>query len=97
MSKSWIALAFLVVAALAGCRHAPDEEQVRKAIAARLTASKQSIPHFYLRRTATIDELLALRARLNQVAPHKISVNDLVLRAARAIEFAEPMPADAGA
>src|ERR1700754_606946 len=33
MSKTWIALAILL-AALAGCRHTPDEEQVRKAIAA---------------------------------------------------------------
>jgi len=33
MSKPWIALAFLLLSALAGCRHTPDEEQVRKAIA----------------------------------------------------------------
>ncbi|TNC21806.1 dihydrolipoamide acetyltransferase family protein [Amycolatopsis alkalitolerans] len=53
----------------------------RRAIARRLTESKQTIPHFYVRRTARVDELLALRARLNEISPHKISVNDLVLRA----------------
>jgi hypothetical protein len=34
MSRPWIALVFLLLAALVGCRHTPDEEQVRKAIAA---------------------------------------------------------------
>lgn len=65
---------------------APSFEEIphsrlRRAMAARLTASKQSAPHFYLRRTVRIDALLALRTELNEVAPHKISVNDLVLRA----------------
>jgi pyruvate dehydrogenase E2 component (dihydrolipoamide acetyltransferase) len=55
--------------------------RARRAIAERLTASKQTIPHFYVKRTARVDELLALRERLNAVSPHKISVNDLVLRA----------------
>ncbi|HWD03434.1 MAG TPA: dihydrolipoamide acetyltransferase family protein [Amycolatopsis sp.] len=55
--------------------------RLRRAIARRLTESKQTIPHFYVRRTARVDELLALRARLNEVSPHKISVNDLVVRA----------------
>lgn len=40
MSKSWIALAFLLLAALAGCRHTPDEEQVRKAIAAAVAGAE---------------------------------------------------------
>jgi hypothetical protein len=34
MSKRWIALVFLLLAALVGCRHTPDEERVGKAIAA---------------------------------------------------------------
>ncbi|GAA1007941.1 acetyltransferase component of pyruvate dehydrogenase complex [Acrocarpospora pleiomorpha] len=55
--------------------------RLRRAIAGRLTASKQTIPHFYLRRTARIDALLALRSQLNDVSPCRISVNDLVLRA----------------
>lgn len=55
--------------------------RVRRAIAARLTASKQSIPHFYVKRTARIDALLDMRRQLNEVSPQKISVNDLLLRA----------------
>ncbi|MBB5157167.1 dihydrolipoamide acetyltransferase family protein [Saccharopolyspora phatthalungensis] len=55
--------------------------RLRRVIAERLTASKQTIPHFYLKRRAQVDELLALRTKLNQVSPSKISVNDLILRA----------------
>jgi hypothetical protein len=40
MSKPWIALAFLLMVALAGCRHTPDEEQVRKAVAATVVAAE---------------------------------------------------------
>ncbi len=63
---------------------------MRRAVAARLTASKQDVPHFYLRRTAVIDELLALRGKLNEVAPRKISVNDLVVKAAACAHEAVP-------
>ncbi|GAB3569423.1 pyruvate dehydrogenase complex dihydrolipoamide acetyltransferase [Amycolatopsis endophytica] len=55
--------------------------RLRRAVAARLTESKRTVPHFYLKRAARVDELLTLRQRLNEVSPHKISVNDLVLRA----------------
>ena len=40
MSKPWIALAFALLSALAGCRHTPDEEQVRKAIAATVAGAE---------------------------------------------------------
>lgn len=56
--------------------------KVRKAVASRLTESKQTTPHFYLRDTARVDELLAVRAQLNELAPAKVSVNDLVIKAA---------------
>lgn len=55
--------------------------KLRQAIARRLTESKRVIPHFYLRGTARVDRLLALRAELNAVSPVKISVNDLVVKA----------------
>jgi pyruvate dehydrogenase E2 component (dihydrolipoamide acetyltransferase) len=55
--------------------------RVRRAIAARLTASKQSVPHFYVTRTARLDALLDLRRQLNEVSAEKISVNDLLVRA----------------
>ncbi|MFI6285371.1 dihydrolipoamide acetyltransferase family protein [Streptomyces sp. NPDC051018] len=73
---------------------APYEEvphsRLRRAIATRLTASKQTVPHFYLKRTARIDELLALRRRLNEVSPQKISVNDLVVLAVAAAHTGVP-------
>ena len=58
--------------------------QMRKSIASRLQESKQQAPHFYLTIDCQIDTLLAARRRLNEKAPEgvKISVNDLVIRAA---------------
>jgi pyruvate dehydrogenase E2 component (dihydrolipoamide acetyltransferase) len=53
---------------------------VRRATAARLTQSKQTTPHFYLRAGVKVDELTALRSRLAD-AGVKVSVNDLVVRA----------------
>jgi pyruvate dehydrogenase E2 component (dihydrolipoamide acetyltransferase) len=47
-----------------------------------LTESKQTIPHFYMRGTAQVDDLLELRARLNESSAAKISVNDFVMKAA---------------
>ena len=58
---------------------------MRRTIAARLTESKQTIPHFYLRRDIRIDKLLAIRSELNTalaVQDMKISVNDFVIKAA---------------
>lgn len=55
--------------------------RLRRTIAARLIESKQTIPHFYLRGSARVDRLLALRAELNGLAGQKISVNDLVVKA----------------
>ena len=58
---------------------------MRRTIAARLTESKQTIPHFYLRRDIRIDKLLAVRSELNTaLAVHdmKISVNDFIIKAA---------------
>jgi len=55
--------------------------RLRNAMAARLTESKQSAPHFYLRGSAKVDRLLALRAEINAGAGPKVSVNDLVVKA----------------
>lgn len=59
-----------------------EHTQIRKIIAERLTHSKQNIPHYYVTISVSVDKLLALRARLNNVATSKISVNDLVMKAA---------------
>jgi pyruvate dehydrogenase E2 component (dihydrolipoamide acetyltransferase) len=55
---------------------------MRLAIARRLTESKTTIPHFYLRGLCRADALLALRTQFNAVAARKLSINDLVVRAA---------------
>jgi pyruvate dehydrogenase E2 component (dihydrolipoamide acetyltransferase) len=63
---------------------------MRKTIAARLSEAKQTVPHFYLRRSVRLDALLSLRAELNaQLADAgiKLSVNDFVIKAcARALQ-----------
>ncbi len=56
--------------------------KLRRLIAARLTESKQTVPHFYLNGSAQVDKLLALRKELNEDSPVKISVNDLIIKAA---------------
>ena len=57
---------------------------MRKIIARRMTESKQQAPHFYLTVDCELDDLLALRKSLNDKADgaYKISVNDLVIKAA---------------
>jgi pyruvate dehydrogenase E2 component (dihydrolipoamide acetyltransferase) len=57
---------------------------MRKAIARRLTESKSTVPHYYLKADCRVDRLLALRADVNEAAAVKISVNDFVLKAAAA-------------
>ena len=55
---------------------------MRKAIARRLTESKQTAPHFYMNIDCEIDALLQTRAQLNEkIESGKISVNDFVIRA----------------
>jgi len=58
---------------------------MRKAIARRLTQSKQEIPHYYLTIDCVLDELLKVRQALNEQGAAegvKLSVNDFVVRAA---------------
>jgi pyruvate dehydrogenase E2 component (dihydrolipoamide acetyltransferase) len=56
----------------------------RRAIARRLTESKATTPHFYMSAECVVDELIALRGRVNETAPVKISVNDFVVMAVAA-------------
>jgi pyruvate dehydrogenase E2 component (dihydrolipoamide acetyltransferase) len=55
---------------------------MRRTIAARLVESKQTVPHFYLTVDCRIDDMLALRKRLNDKADgaFKLSVNDLIIK-----------------
>ncbi|MDL9978785.1 dihydrolipoamide acetyltransferase family protein [Microbacterium sp. ASV49] len=77
-----------IVAATTGPAAAEYEDipldRMRRAIARRLTESKSTVPHFYLVADCRVDELLALRARVNESAPRKISVNDFTLKAVAA-------------
>jgi pyruvate dehydrogenase E2 component (dihydrolipoamide acetyltransferase) len=55
---------------------------MRRTIAARLSESKQTVPHFYLTVDCQIDELLKVRKELNSRSDdYKVSVNDFVIRA----------------
>jgi pyruvate dehydrogenase E2 component (dihydrolipoamide acetyltransferase) len=60
---------------------------MRKVIAQRMTESKQQVPHFYLTVDCEIDRLLEARKNLNSRAKDgafKISVNDMIIKAAAA-------------
>ncbi|OOY28619.1 pyruvate dehydrogenase complex dihydrolipoamide acetyltransferase [Thioclava sp. L04-15] len=57
---------------------------MRKTIAARLTEAKQTIPHFYLRRSVKLDALMKFRSQLNKQLEGrgvKLSVNDFIIKA----------------
>jgi pyruvate dehydrogenase E2 component (dihydrolipoamide acetyltransferase) len=55
--------------------------QMRKTIAARLSESKFTAPHFYLTVEINMDKAVAAREQMNQVSEVKISMNDLVVKA----------------
>ena len=62
---------------------------MRRTIAQRLTASTQTVPHFYLTMDCNIGKLLTAREDINAAAPkdrdgkpaYKLSVNDFVIKA----------------
>src|SRR6516225_5012935 len=64
-------------------------DNMRRTIAQRLTASIQTVPHFYLTIDCDIGKLLTAREEINAAAPkdkekkplYKISVNDFVIKA----------------
>ncbi|WP_295718174.1 pyruvate dehydrogenase complex dihydrolipoamide acetyltransferase [Mucilaginibacter sp.] len=55
--------------------------QMRKAISRRLSESLFTAPHFYVTMSIDMDQAIAARTRINDVAPVKISFNDFVLKA----------------
>jgi len=57
--------------------------KIRRIIAEKLTISKSSVPHFYLRRKAKVDELISFRTKANDVLEkdNKISINDFFIKA----------------
>lgn len=55
--------------------------QMRKAISRRLSESLFTAPHFYVTMSIDMDQAVAARTRINEVAPVKISFNDFVVKA----------------
>jgi pyruvate dehydrogenase E2 component (dihydrolipoamide acetyltransferase) len=55
--------------------------QMRKTIAKRLAESKFTAPHFYLTMRIDMDEMMKARESINEVAPMKVSFNDLIIKA----------------
>ncbi len=58
--------------------------QMRKVIAKRLADSKFSAPHFYLTMEINMDKAIEARKSMNEIAPVKISFNDMVVKATAA-------------
>ncbi|MBC6410140.1 MAG: pyruvate dehydrogenase complex dihydrolipoamide acetyltransferase [Ekhidna sp.] len=69
-----------------GEEHSQNVEisQMRKAIARRLSESKFTAPHFYLTMEINMNKAIAARKSMNEVAPVKISFNDMIVKAASA-------------
>jgi len=73
----------------AGSYEEIPHDSMRKAIAKRLTSAKTLIPHFYLTVDCNLNALMAVREKMNAVAPkdkdkkpaYKLSVNDFIMKA----------------
>jgi pyruvate dehydrogenase E2 component (dihydrolipoamide acetyltransferase) len=73
----------------AGSYEEIPHDNMRKAIAKRLTSAKTLIPHYYLSVDCNLDALMAVREKMNAAAPkgkdkapaYKLSVNDFIMKA----------------
>ena len=57
---------------------------MRKTIASRLSEAKQTIPHFYLRRSVKMENFLDFRQKINKKLSDKnikVSINDIIIKA----------------
>ena len=55
--------------------------QMRKTIARRLSESKFTAPHFYLKIEVNMDQAMEARKAMNELSPVKISFNDMIIKA----------------
>jgi pyruvate dehydrogenase E2 component (dihydrolipoamide acetyltransferase) len=55
--------------------------QMRKTIARRLSESKFTAPHFYLKMEVNMDNAIAARKAMNDISPVKISFQDMMIKA----------------
>jgi pyruvate dehydrogenase E2 component (dihydrolipoamide acetyltransferase) len=66
----------------------PQQDQIlplslmRKTIARRLVESKSQVPHFYLTVEVDMDSAMSFREQVKQVHGAKLSVNDMIIKAA---------------
>lgn len=58
--------------------------QMRKTIAKRLAESMYTAPHFYVTMEINMDKAIEARKSINEIAPVKISFNDMVIKAVAA-------------
>jgi len=63
-----------------GYKDTPNS-QMRNVIAKRLSESKFTAPHFYLKMGINMDAAMAARVKMNEISPVKISFNDMVIKA----------------
>jgi len=89
-SSSTVSTAITAPASAGNAYADSPHSKMRRAIAVRLTQSKQATPHFYLRGTCRVDKLLKLRQELNAGGPVKISINDLVIKVAARAQVLVP-------
>ncbi len=64
--------------------------KLRKVIASRLVESKTTAPHFYVRGSADIGELLRMREQINEGSTTRVSVNDILIKAMAKAHLAVP-------
>jgi pyruvate dehydrogenase E2 component (dihydrolipoamide acetyltransferase) len=76
--------AFVGAQAIMGQESFTEEpvSQMRKTIARRLSESKHTAPHFYLKLDIDMEKAWEARAAMNEISPSKISFNDIVIKAA---------------
>ncbi len=57
--------------------------RLRRAIAQRMSESKQTVPHFYITNSVVMDEALELRRQFNDAfkSEERVTVNDIVMKA----------------
>ncbi|HOT96710.1 MAG TPA: pyruvate dehydrogenase complex dihydrolipoamide acetyltransferase [bacterium] len=88
------AAAALAIAAPATAPAGRSEQPLntmRTAIAARMSQSKSTVPHFYLTMEIDMERMVALRAEMNAAQSEiKISFNDLIVKAAAAALVKHP-------
>ncbi|MDA4848685.1 dihydrolipoamide acetyltransferase family protein [Hoeflea poritis] len=69
-------------------------DRMRATVAERLSASKATVPHFYLEADCRLDKLLAFRAEINKSLEGsgsvRISINDLLVKASAMALMAVP-------